>query len=417
MWRWLIATLILVLGVRMECLAQSPAERLEQRIDTLPNYGAFHFFQFRYHIGSNATSSKDETVANIFSSSGYDGFDFRLGWQTTGEKAWQQLLRYPTYGVGFASYLYSEEEVNNLIGEPAGIYGFLGLPLYRGKGRKFQSDLDLSAGLTYDLNPYDFTTNPYNDAVGSRILFYFNFDLTFNHYLSRRLDLSYGLSLIHFSNGRIRTPNLGVNMVGLHLGLRYNFNALQPYTRKVLPDRRLAWRPSFEKHEIPRYPDHWIAKIWTSLGSASTSPPSEDEEGNPQSVAGPSYLTGSTGLEVHRRYGALASVGLGMSYMFDFGLGERYENKEASFWQKSLISIGPLHELFFNKLSIFTQVGVYLHITEEVKPMLGGWHLRAGGRIYVGDNTFIHAALKTRNGGIADWVEFGFGTGFPFGAK
>ncbi len=413
---WFVAALLLP-AFAFHLGAQAPARHLESVLDTTVNYGAFHFFQLRFHRGSNATSSKNETVADIFQSSAYNGLDFRLGWQTTGEKAWQRLLRYPTYGVGIASYLYSVEDVSNLIGEPSGIYGFIGIPLYRGPGFKFHSDLDLSAGLTYDLNPYDEITNPYNDAVGSRILFYFDFDLSFTHWLSKRLDLTYGLSLIHFSNGRSRTPNLGVNMVGLHLGMRYHFNALQPFTRKVLPDRPLAWRPTFIRDPVPKFKGYWISKLWTSVGTAASNPAPEDDQGNPQSLAGPNYFTSSTGVELQRRYGGLGSVGLGISYMFDASLADNYETGEPSVWQRSLVSIGPLHEFFFNRLAIFTQFGVYLHVTEEAKTSRGGWHLRAGGRIYLGEQSFIHAALKTRNGGIADWVEFGFGMGWPFGRR
>jgi hypothetical protein len=33
--------------------------------------------------------------------------------------------------------------------------------------------------------------------------------------------------------------------------------------------------------------------------------------------------------------------------------------------------------------------------------------MRAGGRIGINDNLDFHVAPKTRNGGIADWIEWG----------
>ena len=43
--------------------------------------------------------------------------------------------------------------------------------------------------------------------------------------------------------------------------------------------------------------------------------------------------------------------------------------------------------------------------------------MRAGGRIGLTDNLDAHIALKTRNGGIADWIEWGIAYKLKVGKK
>ena len=326
-------------------------------------------------------------------------------------------MRFPEYGFGIGGFFYTVRDVANAIGDPNGFYGFMGIPLHKGKGFKFHIDLDLAAGLTFDLNPYDPITNPYNDAVGSRILFYFNFDLEFKHKLSERLDLTYGLSFIHFSNGRLRTPNLGVNMAGFNIGLRYFFNPLRPYTKKVLPDEKLQLRPNYITEKPEKAPNYFFGRVWTSFGTAATNPPVDTTlpPDSTQNLAGPNYLTHSTGLDYQYRIGRLFSTGLAISYQFDAGLVEQFPNRDATIWQRSQISLGPHFEFYFNRISIMGQFMIYAYAAPEVKELVGNWHFRAGGRVHINKNLFAQFTLKTRNGGIADWVEWGIGYSWAHG--
>lgn len=397
--------------------SQNASDHVRQQMEKTRNYGKFHYLQVRYHRGSNATSSRNETVANLFQSSAYNGYDIRMGWVTTGEKPWQRVLRYPEYGFGISGFFYSVREVENLIGDPSGVYGFIGVPLHKGKGFRFSIDLDLAAGLTYDLNPYDPITNPYNDAVGSRILYYFDFDLDFKHKLSQRLDLIYGLTFIHFSNGRTRTPNLGVNMSGINVGLRYHFNPLGPYVKKLNPDIEVPIRPDYVLEMPPKAPNYFFGNAWTSFGTAAINPPQDTTlpDSIPQNQAGPNYLTHTTGIDYNYRIGRLFAFGLAATFHFDAGWAVRYEGNRASFWQKTNLSAGANFLFNFNRLAIMGQAMLYVAQTEELKQLLGSFHFRAGGRVHINRNLFAQFTLKTRNGGIADWVEFGIGYSWRHG--
>ena len=68
-------------------------------------------------------------------------------------------------------------------------------------------NFELAVGLTYDLVAYNAETNPDNDAIGSSVAVYFNASLGGDITINPKWDITYGVDLTHFSNGRTFTPN------------------------------------------------------------------------------------------------------------------------------------------------------------------------------------------------------------------
>ena len=123
-------------------------------------------------------------------------------------------------GIGLAYYTFGEKKC---MGDPLALYLFQGARLARLNNRitfNYEWNFGLSAGWI----PHDYETNPYNAIIGSRINAYINTDFYLNWMLSRKLDLTTGIILTHFSNGNTRFPNGGLNSVGVKTGLVYNFN-------------------------------------------------------------------------------------------------------------------------------------------------------------------------------------------------
>ncbi len=48
--------------------------------------------------------------------------------------------------------------------------------------------------------------------------------------------------------------------------------------------------------------------------------------------------------------------------------------------------------------------GRYIHKQFEKR---GKWYMRVGGKLGITETLDAHVALKTRDGGIADWIELG----------
>ena len=189
-----------------------------------PNTGNnFKFIEIKSHFGSFLKS--DTALGNSgLLDNGYGGITVKLGWQPTDPQGWASRYGYPSYGVGFYSGFLSDAEV---FGNPNAIYGFIKFPI-SSANRRHVFAIEPSLGLTYKLNPYDSQENPLNEAIGARAAVYFNIDLGFTYKWTRELDILYGFDFSHFSNGSTYKPNNGLNLYGLNLGLRYNYNANEP---------------------------------------------------------------------------------------------------------------------------------------------------------------------------------------------
>ena len=123
-------------------------------------------------------------------------------------------------GIGLAYYTFGEKKC---LGDPVALYLFQGARLANLDSR-ISFNYEWNFGLSAGWMPHDYETNYYNTIIGSKINAYINTNFYINWMLSRKLDLTTGITLTHFSNGNTRFPNAGLNSVGLNTGLVYNFN-------------------------------------------------------------------------------------------------------------------------------------------------------------------------------------------------
>ena len=169
-------------------------------------------------------------------------FRFEIGRQTDGSQDWHHAYRFPSYGIGFYAANFGNEEE---LGSPVGVYGFLSLPL-ASLGESTDLTTDFSIGMAFDFEPFDPETNPFNRAIGSVTTLSFDWGFYLKYLLSTKLDLAGGVSFTHFSTGRIREPNLGLNTLAPKVSLRYNFHQQRPtFVRRSLPEFRPTWELLF----------------------------------------------------------------------------------------------------------------------------------------------------------------------------
>ena len=85
------------------------------------DYGYYNYLQVMYHNGVNPTGS--EYMKDVFSK-GFQAFELRFGFQTTGRQMWQQLHNYPQYG--FGSYIgdLGGAAAASIIGRPISVFFF-----------------------------------------------------------------------------------------------------------------------------------------------------------------------------------------------------------------------------------------------------------------------------------------------------
>ena len=96
-----------------------------------PNLGKQLFVQYKLHAGSHIYTGSS---FSDYLQDGYVAHEFRLGWHSKGDHAWQHALNFPLYGVG----VYSGNVGNpQALGTPSGVYGFMHFPFIRRKKHHF----------------------------------------------------------------------------------------------------------------------------------------------------------------------------------------------------------------------------------------------------------------------------------------
>jgi len=140
---------------------------------------------------------------------------FELSFQkiSTGKQAWEKRYNYPTLGL---SFFYTPFNGSAALGSAYGLYPHLSFPLIKKEKQQFFFRIGL--GLAYLSSTFDPIENYENLAIGSSINALVHFMLHYNYQISTHAQLSAGISLVHFSNGSISTPNYGLNLPLISVG-------------------------------------------------------------------------------------------------------------------------------------------------------------------------------------------------------
>lgn len=135
------------------------------------------------------------------------------GWQQFSDtSAFTKRLKNPMkgYSVEFRNFGY-----NDVLGTAFSVTSYNVFPIY-GSEKKFYVDLIVGTGIGYLTKSYDQIENPLNNAIGSKLNARVNLKLTATKYFNS-FHLGGGIEFMHFSNGSIKTPNLGLNLPAVFL--------------------------------------------------------------------------------------------------------------------------------------------------------------------------------------------------------
>ncbi|MDG5800689.1 acyloxyacyl hydrolase [Marinilabiliaceae bacterium ANBcel2] len=353
------------------------------------SHSDFRFIEIRGHTGSHLYTGDElsEVLGN-----GYGALQVRYGWQSNNPESWQSSYLYPLYGFGWYSGFIGNPDH---LGTPGALYGFISFPLF--KHDRHQMVIEPAAGISYDLKPYDESSNVINDAIGSRFNVYFNLNIGAVYRLNREIDLVYGLDITHFSNGRKFRPNSGLNMVGPNVGLRYHFNARQSdIDDSRHPERILEVRPRLDYYRSAEPLNYGEFLVYGAAGVVQND---EDKGTNKQ------YLTLSSFLEYNYKLNSKSGFALGLNAFYDRSLKAYYPNRRHTFY-----GVHTGYDLMFWRLALRMQFGTYLH--NRAHDFKGYYFFRPSLKFDICERLFMQVGLKTRDGFKADWVEYGIGLKF-----
>ncbi|WP_118973009.1 acyloxyacyl hydrolase [Taibaiella koreensis] len=309
--------------------------------------------------------------------------------QTYGQKDWQQRRNYPLIGVGL---YYNNYNMPDVYGQAIGIFPNIQLPLIR-RGR-FEWTLRAGMGICYYTKPYERLPSPNteNVAIGGHWNNISPFSTDVRWRLDDHWDLQAGANFSHVSNAAFQQPNLGINMYGAHIGLRYF-----PVTANPVKLRR----------ELTPLKNRWLVQARASIAFIEAMP--ADGPLNPVYM-GALYLS--------RRYWSKNKVYAGFDYYYNTAKYarlksiEHFEGSEYSHSTQAAVFLG--NEFLLGRVGILIQAGYYLHRMDEQNQKI---YEKLGGNFYFlkkekgpVKEAFFSAILKT-HGTTAELFEMGVGIG------
>lgn len=323
---------------------------------------------------------KEETFNGAY----YSGLNFRAGWRITDSKdEYFKLYNYPTYGIGYYSSTFHTE----VVGRPYAVYGFVQTPFGNVNSEKWTFDYRIGLGLSGNFKPFNQENNPLNIALGSKNNVFIDFGLRAQYRLNPFLKAGLGVSYHHFSNGALRLPNLGINILPASISLTY-----QPDGQQVKRDGSQA-RPEIKD---------MLYSLNIGAGIKQIAKDSEKR-----------YFKSTLGFYAskHVTYKWRMGAGLDLFYSASGNSEEIAEDKSGKLSAK--LSGGPsfyLVHVLNNNLILNGNVGYYIH-NQRFNGEISKVFLRAGARYYVYKNINAGVSIKAHKGN-ADFIEWSLGYTF-----
>ena len=308
----------------------------------------------------------------------YNGVNLRVGWQTDQDgDVYHQLYHFPIYGIG----VYASTFRKAAIGTPTALYGFVSVPVAPGRYRRWDLNYRISLGLASNFEPYDEENNPLNVLLGSHRNVFIDLGFQANYRLSTHFQLGAGLSFHHFSNGSMRQPNKGINLLPLSATLTY------------IPYRQT---PDFTQVELPELDERGQIHLHYAFGIKQFTPDNRKR-----------YFKSTVGIYWSYAVGYKWRLGVGGDLFYSDSGNQPEIAGDALHKIGSLFSGGPafyVDHVLTQRLYLNGNIGVYVHrnsFNGEIKPVF----LRIGTRYKVWKNTYAGISIKA-HAGKADFVEW-----------
>lgn len=302
--------------------------------------------------------------------------------RTDGSKEWHQAYNYPDYG-GY--FLYQDFK-----SQPLGQNYAVGA-LYNFYFLKRHLQFKLAQGVAYTTNPYDKVDNSKNKAFGTRIMANTNIGLAYdNQDLFKNIGFHAGILFTHYSNGRVKSPNSGINTYVLNLGVNYNFS---DDFKKQEPDTTLV-KKSY------REPIHYNFVFRTGINESPI-------------INSGQYPFYHIGFYADKRLNRKSALQLGTELFLTKSIQEYIKYYSGAYPDENVstntdyrrIGIFVGHELLINRFSLEAQVGVYAY--QPFKKDIPIYD-RVGLKYYITDKFFGGFTIKTHLF-LAEALEFGIG--------
>lgn len=314
----------------------------------------------------------------------FPAFEVSIQQATWGKSRWEAIYGYPILGV---AVWYSPLGGFQEIGSAFALYPFVNFPIVQDQQQSL--NFRLGVGLAYLWNYYHPTENYKNFAIGSNINIAGSLYLEYRRKVSEMITLSAGLGLTHFSNGAIRTPNYGMNIVTANIGFT-------TYLSKPNPQMHRKLLPKLYKFEFDGRQSIDV-DFGFSLGMKNMS-----------QQYGEKFLVYGAYANAFKQVSWKSKFGIGLDVTYDASdkfLLERDGQAVNSNAELLKPGVNAAYQLVISKLSFVFNFGYYLAGAERSE---GDIYQRLSLRYLLTPNLFANVALNA-NWGKAEYIGFGLG--------
>jgi hypothetical protein len=265
-------------------------------------------------------------------------FNFSVIKQSIGKTEWEELYKYPQFGLSFFYTTLGNDEVH---GREWAIYPFFRFNLIQYK--RFSWFLQTGIGFGRVSKKFDLVDNYLNITTGSKNNIHYNLKSGFEFKISDLLRINAGVGLDHFSNGNTKEPNLGLNSLTSIIGF-----SIQPYksSEKI--------KNEFSKHEVRNRPE-----LSVRFGGKRA-----------RALASQYFNTATVSFAVHRNIYRAFHLGVGIDGFYDSSTETEMIAAKSGPYKSSndfQTGISISQSIVYNKLRVIFQEGIYVGLAYKVK--------------------------------------------------
>ena len=305
------------------------------------------------------------------------GLELNVNVQSDGSEAWHYRYNLPEYGISLTYFDTDMVETGELL---SGMV-YMKIPFFTGKTGSMM--LQVGTGLTWASKVYDRETNNLNNVLSSRFTYNMQGRIGYQFNLGDRLLIYPAVTLTHASNGSLKLPNAGINIVSGNVGLAYKLVTMDPHSHPVdepALERKWKWNLLFSGAAKEIYP-----------------------------AGGPKYGYWTVRSYFDRTLSRFSRFIVGgelvMNRALRADIARRVTDEDQPDYKRGSLLIG--HELLVSRVSVMTQLGYYLY-----RPYDGDFdpdfYQRYGIKYYFSEKVFATGMLKVFIG-RADTFDFGIG--------
>lgn len=319
------------------------------------------------------------------------GIDLNFQWRKYGRREWEQRRRYPIVGIGLA---YTNYGIDSVYGRCISIYPNIEIPIITGRKLSWTVRIGDGAGFVTRHYARSRYLDTLNNAISSTLNDYGSFMTDIRYNINKHWQVQAGLNFSHISNASFHQPNLGVNMAGGHVGVKYYPVSSEP--------KRI-------RRELRPLSNRWLGQFRLTMSANESNAP-----------LGPTYPIYIATAITSKRWISKNKLLLGVDYSYHQQIYAFLKNNEfvtPGTERKEATKIAVLagNEFLLGRVGVVLQVGYYVKQAFQTQ---GKVYQKLGGNFYLVQRekgfikeAYLCAFLKTHLS-VAELAEAGFGMSF-----